>query len=105
MLKFKNSATVNQTTYTLHAEQVHNTFSLCFNSSLLKQSSCRNLHFLNFIGRLLHKTLTLKVNEFIPYFSVFTFRIERKILLLSKYKISHETYGLSVFFEFVYFSG
>ena len=57
-----------ETTYALHAEQVHSKFSLCFNTSLLKQSSCRNLHFLNFISRLFHKTLPLKVNEFIPYF-------------------------------------
>ena len=78
---------------------MHGKFSLCFNSSLLKQSSCRNLHFLNFIGRLFHKTLPLKVNEFIPYFWVFTFRIESKIPLLSKYKIAHETYGLSVILD------
>ena len=57
-----------KTPYDLHAEKVHRKFSHCFNSSLLKQSSCRNLHFLKFIDRLLHKTLSVKVNEFIPYF-------------------------------------
>ena len=97
MLNLKIALQATETTYALHTEQVHGKFSLYFNRSLSKQSSGRNLHFLNFIGRLFHKTLSLNVNEFIPYFWVFTFRIERKIPLLSKYKISHETYGLSVF--------
>ena len=52
MLKFKNSTTATKTPYALHAKQVHGTFSLCFNSSL---NYCRNLNFLSFIGRLLHK--------------------------------------------------
>ena len=85
-----------ETTYALHAEQVHAKLLLCFNSSLLKQSSRRNSHFLNFIGRLFHKTLPLKVNEFISYFWVFRLRIEWEIPLLSKCRISHENYGLSV---------
>ena len=100
MLKFKNSTTGHQNYLcALHAEEVHGKFWLCFNSSLLKKSSCRCLHFLNFIGRLFHKTLPLKVNEFIPYFWVFTFRVERKISLLSKYRISHEIYELNVFLD------
>ena len=65
MLKFKNSTTGNHTPYTLYAEQGHSKFLLCFNSSL---NSCRDLHSFNFIGRLFHKTLPLKFNEFIPYF-------------------------------------
>ena len=56
MLKFKNSTTGNQTPYTLHVEQGHGKFLFCFNSSL---NSCRNLHSLNFIGRLLLKTLAI----------------------------------------------
>ena len=54
-----------KTHYALHAEQVHGKFTLCFNSSL---HYCRNLNCLHFIGRLLHKTLPLKFDEFIPYF-------------------------------------
>ena len=44
-----------KTLYALHTKQVHGKFSLCFNSSLLKQSSGRNLHFVNIIGKLFHK--------------------------------------------------
>ena len=66
MLKFINSTTGNQNSaYALHAEQVHSKFLLCINSSL---NSFRNLHFFNFIRRLLLKTLPLKFNELIPYF-------------------------------------
>ena len=54
-----------KTFYVLHAEQVHGKFLLCFNSSL---NSCKKLHYFNFIGRLFHKTLPFKFNEFIPYF-------------------------------------
>ena len=57
MLKFKNSTTFNQNSLSLHAEQVHGKFPLCFKSSL---NSCRDLHSFNFIGRLLHETLPLK---------------------------------------------
>ena len=46
---------------------------------------------------LFHKTLPLKVDEIIPYLWVFAFRIETKIPLLSKYRISHEFYELSGF--------
>ena len=60
MLKFKYRTTGNPNPYALHSEQVHSKFSLCFNSSL------------NSI-------------EFIPYFWVFTFGIEREISLLSEY--------------------
>ena len=66
---------------------MHGKFSHCFNSSLLKQNSCRNLHFFNFIDRLFHKTLSLKVNEFLPYFWVLKFGIEREIPLLIEYGI------------------
>ena len=69
MLKFKNRTTGNQ---------------LCFKSSL---NSCRNLHFLNFIDRLFHKTLPRRFNDYIPYFRVITFEIEMEILLLSEYGI------------------
>ena len=43
MLKLKNSIQAIKTPYGLHAEQGHGKFLL--NSSLLKQSSRRNLHF------------------------------------------------------------
>ena len=43
MLKFKNSIQTIETPYALHAEQGHGKFLL--NSSLLTQSSRRNLHF------------------------------------------------------------
>ena len=43
MLKFKNSIQAIETPYALHVEQGHGEFLL--NSSLLKQSSRRNLHF------------------------------------------------------------
>ena len=43
MLKFKNSIQAIKTPYALHAEQGHG--KLLLNSSLLKQSSRRNLHF------------------------------------------------------------
>ena len=68
MFRFKIVLQATETTCALQAEQVHGKFSLYFNSGLLKQYFCRNLHFLNFIGRLFHKTLPLKVKEFIPYF-------------------------------------
>ena len=114
MLKIKNSTTGNQNSLCFTRWASARKVSLCFNSGL---NSCRNLHFLNFIGRLFHKTLPLKVNEFISYFWVFTLRIEREIPLLSKYRISHEKYGLSVLWVikcikcimgyglFVYFNG
>ena len=63
---------------------MHDKFSLCFNSSL---NYCRNLNFLNYIGRMFHKSLPLKFDEFIPYFWVFTFRIEREVPLLREYGI------------------
>ena len=65
MLKFKNSTKGNNAPYPLHADQVHGKFSFCFNSSL---NYCRNLNSLNFTGKLFHKTLPLKSDEFIPYF-------------------------------------
>ena len=54
-----------QTLYALHAKQVHGTFSPCSSSGL---DYCRNLNFLNFIGRLFHQKLPLKFDEFVPYF-------------------------------------
>ena len=36
MFKFKIVLQATETTYALHAEQVHGKFSLCFNSELLK---------------------------------------------------------------------
>ena len=65
MLKFKNSTSGNKIPYVLHAEQVHDKFLLCFNSSLIPVES---YSFFNFIGSLFHKTLlSMKFNEF-PYF-------------------------------------
>ena len=95
MLKLKNLKIALQairTPYALQAEQMHVKFPHCFNSSLLKQSSCRNLHFLNFVDRLFHKTLSLKVNEFIPYFWVFKFGMEWEISLLYEYGIFFSLY-------------
>ena len=43
MLKFKNIIQTVETPYVLHFEQGHG--KLLLNSSLLKQSSRRNLHF------------------------------------------------------------
>ena len=56
---------VTKAPYALHVEQVHGRFPLCFNSRL---NSCRYLHSLNFIGRLFHKALPLKFNEFVLWF-------------------------------------
>ena len=50
-----------------------------------------------------HKTLAVKFNEFIPYFWVFMFGIEREIPLLRKYRIFFSLYvfhiklGLSLY--------
>ena len=99
MLKFKNNTIGNENSLCLNAEQVHGKIPICFNSSL---NSCRDLHFLNFIGRLFQKTLPLKFNKFIPYFFVFAFGIKR-IHLLSEYWIFFSLYvfdmklGLSSF--------
>ena len=45
MLKFKIVLQAIETPYALQAEQGHGKFLLCSNSSLLKRSSRRNLHF------------------------------------------------------------
>ena len=68
-------------------------FSLCSAKSL---NVCRNFNFLNFIGKLCHKSLLLKFDEFIPYFWVFTFGIERKVLLLREYRIFFSLYVFHV---------
>ena len=65
MINLKITLHANNNPYALHAEHMHGKFSLCLNSSL---NYCRKLNFLNFISRLLYKTLPLKFDEFIPYF-------------------------------------
>ena len=49
MLKFKIALQAIETPYALQAEQGHGKCLLCFNSSLLKQKSLRNLHFLTLL--------------------------------------------------------
>ena len=80
MIKFKNSTTSNENSLcstrrasvTLSPRNLVKPVTLspgklspCFHSNL---DYCRNLNFSDFIGGLFHKTLSLKFDEFIPYF-------------------------------------
>ena len=65
LLESKNNIHATETPYALHAEQLCGKFPLCSNSS---SNLSGDLHSFIFIGRLFHKTLPMKLNEFIPYF-------------------------------------
>ena len=90
----------SKTPYALCAKKLHGKFSHCFNRNLI---SWGYLHSLNFIGWLFRKILSLKFNDFITYFWVFTFGVKREIPLLSEYGmfftlyIFHMKLGLSLF--------
>ena len=63
------------------------------------------------MGRLFHKTLPLKVNEFIPYFWVFKFGIEREYptSVNMEYFSSYIFFTWNLWFKFIfrilYFNG
>ena len=66
-----------------HTEQVHGKFQFCCKNSL---NPSREWHSFKFAGKLFHKSLSLSLNEFIPYLWGSWSEIRKETLFPSEYE-------------------